>query len=129
MKLTLHRKWLTGSSTIGELAVNGVLFCYTLEDTVRPAGVKIPKVTAIQAGTYKVIISYSNRFGKKMPEVLNVPMFEGIRIHAGGCSTDTEGCILVGKIKGDNCIHGSKAAFDSLFPLLCKAKSITLSIT
>ena len=35
MKLTLVRKTLTGKSTIGELSVDGIHQCFTLEDTVR----------------------------------------------------------------------------------------------
>ena len=47
---------------------------------------------------------------------MDVPGFEGIRIHSGNTSLDTEGCLLVGDMwtKG-NMITGSRAAFVKLF--------------
>lgn len=70
--------------------------CYTLEDVVRPDGVKVYGKTAIQAGTYKIIVNMSNRFKKMLPLLLDVPMFSGIRIHGGNTADDSLGCILVG---------------------------------
>ena len=95
MKLTLARRIFTTQSTIGELAVDGNFECFTLEDPVRPK--KIRSVTAIPAGTYTVAITFSPRFGTELPLLLDVPEFEGIRIHPGNTATDTEGCLLVGK--------------------------------
>lgn len=51
-KIELRRKELRQSETIGELLIDGEVFCYTLEDTVRD--VKIKGQTAIPAGTYEV---------------------------------------------------------------------------
>ena len=35
MELRLERKWFTPRATIGELHVDGVFECFTLEDVVR----------------------------------------------------------------------------------------------
>lgn len=118
MNLTLTRRWLTGSSTIGELHHNGRRLCYTLEDVVRPAGVKVPGKTAIPAGTYEVIITFSQRFQREMPILLNVPMFEGIRIHSGNTDKNTEGCVLVGLTRAQDFIGKSQAAYGQIFGLI-----------
>ena len=88
--------------TIGKLYIDDNYFCDTLEDTVRPKGEKIYGKTAIPAGKYKVKKTYSPRFKKQLPEILNVPNFAGVRIHAGNTAKDTDGCILLGlnKTKG-----------------------------
>jgi hypothetical protein len=128
MKLILQRKWQTASSTIGELSVDGVFECYVLEDVIRAAGVKVAGETAIPAGTYKVIVDMSTRFKRLMPHILDVPMFEGVRIHSGNTSADTEGCLLLGRVKGEGCIQESKLAFEAFFPKLVAAKEATLQI-
>lgn len=119
MDLTLKRTKLTNESTIGELLVNDTFECYTLEDVVRE--IKIPGKTAIPAGRYKVVVDFSNRYQKMMPHILNVPGFEGVRIHAGNWAKDTEGCILLGTTKGENYIGQSKDAFDKFFKKLNQA--------
>lgn len=81
---------------------------YTCEDVVRDH--KIPGLTAIPAGVYKVEMTYSNRFHRVMPLLLDVPGFTGIRIHAGNSSTDTDGCILVGFSTDGTRVIDSRAA-------------------
>ena len=98
MDLKVLRKELTARSTIGELHVDGKFECFTLEDAVRP--VKIKGVTAIPSGVYEVVVNFSQRFRRPLPLLLNVPNFDGVRIHAGNTDADTEGCLLVGKTKG-----------------------------
>ena len=124
MILTLHRKYLKSDCTIGELYVDGLFECFTLEDKVREPGLKIPGRTAIPYGRYEVILSESPRFKKIMPLLLNVPDFEGIRIHPGNTDEDTEGCILVGKAKGDTAIYSSRIAYDNLMIKLNNAFKI-----
>lgn len=134
MKLVLTRNIFTERSTIGSLTVNGVLQCYTIEDTDRRlelGGIKIPKQTAIPRGTYKVILSYSPRFKKYLPLLLNVPCFKGIRIHPGNTSDDTEGCLLpVSTLTKEGGLY-SKIAFDDLLRKIKaveKTEDITITI-
>jgi hypothetical protein len=119
MDLALKRTDFTDESTIGELSIGGEFECFTLEDMVRP--VKIKGFTAIPAGSYEVVISFSARFKCPLPLLLNVPNFDGIRIHPGNTARDTEGCILVGREKGKNSIANSKVAFEKLFGILSRA--------
>ena len=79
-------------------------FCDTLEPTWRDyehGAYKVKGRSAIPEGRYAVVISWSPKFEAWLPILLGGPEFnrkwQGIRIHAGNCSEDTEGCILVGK--------------------------------
>lgn len=120
--------------TRGSLFVDGVLECHTLEDEVRPS--KIAQRTAIPAGTYKVILTISPKFGKIMPRLVDVPGFDGILIHSGHDEHDTWGCILTGggfDKAGDIIAGTSRPAFAALFAKLEAAKkrgeSIDITIT
>lgn len=94
--ILLHRRYFYEDYTGGDLYLDGRFFCNTLEDMVRTEGPKVPGQTAIPSGHYHVALSVSRRFGKLMPEILDVPGFAGIRIHAGNTAAGTAGCILVG---------------------------------
>lgn len=103
MYLRLIREPSRQETTLGSLYVNGQRFCETLEDEMREvpgqavALWKVPGRTAIPEGLYRVVWSDSPRFQRFTPELLQVPGFSGIRIHAGNRAEDTEGCILVGQ--------------------------------
>lgn len=131
MTIRVERKIFTENSTIGEMSINGNFLCYTLEDKDRGLkqsdGVlnKVKKlfgVTAIPKGEYDLVINFSNRFKKYMPQILNVPCFEGVRIHTGNTSKDTEGCIIVGMDKAVDFVGKSRIAYDRLMEILEKAE-------
>lgn len=140
MNIILNRIAKKAKYTIGKLYINDQYFCDTLEDTDRgltqsmtEQQIKSKKVygeTAIPTGTYKVIISYSNKFKKQMPLLLNVPGFAGIRIHSGNTEKDSLGCILVGKNKAVGKVLESRDTYNKLFSILQEAdKKETIKIT
>ena len=118
MKLKLYRKFLGNKYTIGKLFINDEYICDTLEDVVRSECIKVYGETAIPYGVYEIVLTMSPRFKKVLPLLLDVPHFEGVRIHTGNTEKDTEGCILVGynKIKGK--VINSKIAFDKVMKYL-----------
>lgn len=131
MELEIRRDIYTGRCTQGRLLVNGAFECYTLEDRARP--VKVAGATCIPAGRYAVAINRSPRFQRLLPQLLEVPGFEGVRIHPGNTDADTEGCILVGQTRAENFVGLSRAAFRKLFGKLRAAQAagaeIRLTIT
>lgn len=100
MEIKVTRSTFTDAFTLGRMFIDGRPYGYTCEDKDRhleTGGTKIPKVTAIPRGRYRVGLSFSQRFQKVLPIIDDVPQFSGVRIHGGNKATDTEGCILLGK--------------------------------
>lgn len=132
MKLLLHRQTFSDKSSVGTLYVNGLKECHTLEDRDRhleDGGEKVYGETAIPRGIYKVIVTYSNRFKKPMPLLVDVTGFEGIRIHPGNTDQNTEGCILVGVGVGQDILYNSRQAYEKLFNKLEAAEALGEEIT
>ena len=103
-ELLLNRFSLNENYTIGRLSVDGLYLCDTLEDKVRELDndlcgpfYKVQNKTAIPRGRYQVIVNHSPAFNRKLPLLLNVPFFTGIRMHRGNHENHTSGCILVGE--------------------------------
>lgn len=140
MKLTLKRIALRPTYTIGKLYIDGAYFCDTLEDTVRDTNKsgkfdngeqKIKGKTAIPYGTYEIKWTYSPRFKKYTPQLMNVPSFEGIRVHAGNTSADTEGCLILGENKQVGKVLNSRATINKFYPIIkeaCSNGKVTIEI-
>lgn len=90
--------------TPGDLYIDGVRFCATLEDAERhgadsqlSAEEKRDGETCIPPGNYQVRLTPSWRFKRDLPLVEGVPLFSGVRFHRGNTTQDTTGCVLVGR--------------------------------
>lgn len=128
MEITVKRKFKGNNYTIGSLYIDDKYFCDTLEDIDRGltdnmtdsyiSTVKVVDQTAIPIGSYKVTITYSNRFQKLLPLINNVKGFSGIRIHSGNTKEDTSGCILVGFNTEKGKVVNSRVTFNKLFNIL-----------
>lgn len=124
MKLVLDRTQYEEGSTVGDLFIDGVWESCVLEDQVR-TGPKVKGETAIPVGEYEILLTWSPRFKTILPLLIDVPGFDGIRIHPGNTSTDTEGCLLVGenviRHAGVPFLTHSRRAFERLFARLDEA--------
>ena len=123
MKLTLRREIFAPRYTEGKLYCNGKYIADTLEDTFRDL-TKQKKVygeTAIPPGVYQVKVTMSNRFKKLMPILIDVPNFEGVRIHAGNKPEDTEGCILIGVKASAGLLTRSREKTQAVYDLIQNA--------
>ena len=132
MKSKLLRKYKCPNYTIGHLYINDKYFCDTLEDKVRQLDSiedKIKHKTAIPKGKYKVVVTMSPRFKRLLPLLLNVPFFEGIRIHRGNDENDTSGCIIVGENKIKGKVINSTYYEKKLVELLKNEEDIEIEIT
>ncbi|MBW9199723.1 hypothetical protein EVD32_07445 [Bacteroidales bacterium SW299] len=127
MEITLTRIDKQAGYTMGCMEADGEYVCDTLEPAWRDVGpgrpgVKIPGRTAIPEGRYPAVITWSPRFRAWLPLLLHVPMFEGIRIHAGNTPDDTAGCILPGVSRSPGRVSESAAAVQRIKNLIVRAK-------
>lgn len=140
LRLTLIRKEFTEEATLGELYVDDDFACFTLEDAVRadpkpetPQNeAKVPGETAIPEGEYQVLITVSPRFKRLLPLLIDVPGYDGVRLHPGNTTEDTIGCILVGDQIDHSTpiptIRKSRIAFERLFREMQQAPYISITV-
>lgn len=131
MKLTLQRYMFTNDYTMGLLFIDGLFFCDTIEDKFRGNDLSKTKVygeTCIPYGVYDVKITWSPKNKKYMPQIMNVPYFDGIRIESGNTAKDSLGCVIVG-IKSENGkVLESRKTYNALMKRLEGTKYIKIDI-
>lgn len=142
MEIIVYRKWKKPDYTVGRMSIDGTLICNTMEDIDRGLddgmqdwmirNKKIPNVTAIPTGRYKVDMdTVSPKFSKypfymevcqgKLPRIKDVKGFDGILIHCGVDHSNSSGCILVGMNKQKGKLTDSKETFKKVYTLMKKA--------
>lgn len=138
MELLLKRIFKGDEYTIGNLYIDGIKFCDTLEDVDRSLtqsmsledikNIKKKSITAIPTGKYEVTLSVqSPKFSKYtqyefckgyLPRLIDVPGFEGVLVHIGNFPSDTDGCVLVGKNTKKGMVTDSTNTFKTLYSKL-----------
>ena len=112
MRIRIDRRYKKRGYTLSRVYINGERFgdgnkwCSILEDEDRGLHAdmsldeikryKIYGQTAIPRGVYQVVITYSPKFKRKLPLLLNVKGWEGVRIHSANYATQLEGCLAAG---------------------------------
>lgn len=153
MEIKVKRIAKKATYTIGRLYVDGKYVCDTLEDKDRGLTddmplelIKTKKVygeTAIPTGTYKIDTntvspkfkdrSWAKTYGGKVPRFQNVKGFDGVLIHPLNKSSETLGCVGVGKNTIVGMVTDSTNTFkmlmdNYLIPAKKRGESITITI-
>lgn len=152
MKLKTDRAWKKEAYTIGRFFVNGIRFYESLEDKDRGlnsgmseseiASKKVYGKTAIPTGTYRVILSVSQKFktrawakkyGGLVPEIVGVKGFSGVRIHPLNTAEESLGCLGIGENKvAGKIINSQKRYYELmdkyLIPAWSRKEEITITI-
>lgn len=131
MRIKIDRAWCKKDYTISRIFINeerfgdGKNWCSILEDTDRGLSsdmtvqqirsLKVPGKTAIPRGIYECHITYSPKFKRMLPLLLDVKGYSGIRIHSGTKASDTEGCLLPGVNNVVGRVNNSRYWFNLLF--------------
>lgn len=121
-ELELRRPAPAHGGILGELYLNGIFLCYTMERV----GVAIP------LGVYQVLLNQSPKFHKLMPLLIgaHVPASWGVRMHCGTKPTESDACVLLGlaRLPNGSKIYKSVEAFEALMHQLLGFATIRLTI-
>lgn len=103
MQIDVTKLYESHDRTISLMKVDGLDFCFVLEDGYRE--VKVAGETRIPAGRYQVkkrriggfYTEYKRRFKHDFSlEISDVPNYSDVLLHIGNTKEDTRGCLLVG---------------------------------
>ena len=113
--------------TLGELWQDSTRIGYTVEDQDRhleidPKG-KVYGKTCIPRGRYKLELTFSHRFQKLLPLIVDVPGFEGIRIHGGNRAENSQGCIILGRERTNDGVKNCRPVMVRIISLLVHAEA------
>ena len=114
INLLLIRDTFTEKSTIGQLYLNGELFCDTLEN---PWKDNAKNISCIPEGEYDVRLRLPRESATREYIhllVKEVPNRDWILFHRGNTAKDTRGCILVGKGTEQDIVYNSTLSMDLL---------------
>tara|TARA_R110000765_G_scaffold345893_1_gene436104 strand:- start:147 stop:605 length:459 start_codon:yes stop_codon:yes gene_type:complete len=112
ISLLIIRDTFTDKSTIGNLYINGELFCDTLEN---PWLDNQRNISCIPEGSYKVRLRLARESATRdylHLLVQDVPDRDWILFHRGNTAKDTSGCILVGNGRKQDIVNNSRLAMD-----------------
>ena len=130
MELATHRIIFADNYTISDFIASGNFLSNCLEDKDRcltsdmPLSqinkIKVFGQTAIPKVKYEVVLDFSDHFQMIMPHILNVPGWDGVRIHSGNTDKDTEGCLLLGTYNPQvkDFVSNSRTYIDILMDIL-----------
>lgn len=138
MRITVQRKWLTDTSTVGRISVNGADSFFSMErastDPLRiPAGeytisLHTPNSSVLKATLSSMVSKWPSMIGVTQYPQLNSPAIaqrDPILIHPGNKPTDSDGCILAGMalstLQGVDEITEAQLACAQLIPLIIAA--------
>lgn len=128
MRLTVLRLEETSEHTLGVIAVNGKLICYSLE---LPWKDNEQNISCIPFGCYRAHRYVSRDHGSTF-RFECVPGRSEIIFHAGNSVKDTEGCILLGTRPGYHryrrWLWGSQDAFRELMDELSGKTELDIAI-
>lgn len=135
--LLVERKWQKETYCIGRFFVDDKRLCESLEDKDRGLmssmtlseilRKKVAGTTAIPKGTYKVMLTYSKKFRSRqwaqkwhmrVPELIGVMGYSGVRIHPANKAKEIEGCIAIGDNTNVGQVTNSVRRYDELMSII-----------
>ena len=101
--IIVNRDWGDDKQTLGVCYVRDEQGCIVFKSECIERGWKDNqrRVSCIPAGEYPVRLEHSNRFGKELYEIYDVPGRSECKFHAANYARQLNGCIALGKDRRD----------------------------